>query len=63
LLKTYTAKKLGLETTANASRGLAGTPGYRPRQLFSASWQEKTPQQIIGDIKDGLYVTNFLAWA
>src|SRR5204863_4849599 len=27
LLNTYTAKKLGLQTTANASRGLAGTPG------------------------------------
>src|SRR5712671_5475701 len=26
LLNTYTAKKLDLETTANASRGLAGTP-------------------------------------
>src|SRR6201993_1409605 len=27
LLNTYTAKKLGLQTTANASPGLAGTPG------------------------------------
>src|ERR1700676_3354825 len=30
LLNTYTAKKLGLETTANASRGLAGTPRVPP---------------------------------
>src|SRR5207248_4944773 len=30
LLNTYTAKKLGLETTANAARGLAGTPGIGP---------------------------------
>src|SRR5205814_4715556 len=30
LLNTYTAKKLGLQTTANASRGLAGTPGIGP---------------------------------
>src|SRR6202167_1810990 len=34
LLNTYTAKKLGLETTANASRGLAGTPGIGPGNSF-----------------------------
>src|SRR5258705_12213361 len=30
LLNTYTAKKLKLATTGNASRGLAGTPGIGP---------------------------------
>jgi PmbA protein len=59
LLNTYTAKKLGLETTANASRGLAGTPGIGPGNYFLQPGK-KSPQQIIGDIKDGLYVTEFL---
>jgi len=59
LLNTYTAKKLGLETTANASRGLAGTPGIGPGNYFLHAGT-KTPEQIIGDIKDGLYVTEFL---
>jgi PmbA protein len=59
LLNTYTAKKLGLETTANASRGLAGTPGIGPGNYFLQPGT-KTPKQIIGDIKDGLYVTEFL---
>jgi PmbA protein len=59
LLNTYTAKKLGLETTANASRGLAGTPGIGPGNYFLQAGTT-TPQQIIGDIKDGLYVTEFL---
>jgi len=59
LLNTYTAKKLGLETTANASRGLAGTPGIGPGNYFLLAGT-KTPEQIIGDIKDGLYVTEFL---
>ena len=59
LLNSYTAKKLGLETTANASRGLAGTPGIGPGNYFLQPGK-KTPQQIIGDIKDGLYVTEFL---
>jgi|HubBroStandDraft_6_1064221.scaffolds.fasta_scaffold00072_28 PmbA protein len=59
LLNTYTAKKLGLQTTANASRGLAGTPGIGPGNYFLQPGT-KTPQQIIGEIKDGLYVTEFL---
>src|SRR5256712_12148446 len=32
LLNTYTAKKLGLQTTANGSRGLAGDSGLRARE-------------------------------
>src|SRR5204863_9760447 len=34
LLNTYTAKKRGLQTTGNASRGLAGTPGIGPEHYF-----------------------------
>jgi PmbA protein len=59
VLNTYTAKKLGLQTTANASRGLAGTPGIGPGNYFLQPGA-RTPQQLIGDVKDGLYVTEFL---
>jgi len=59
LLNTYTAKKLGLQTTANASRGLAGTPGIGPGNYFLQPGT-KTPQQLIAEVKDGLYVTEFL---
>jgi PmbA protein len=59
LLNTYTAKKLGLATTANAARGLAGTPGIGPGNYFLQPGA-KTPQQLISEIKDGLYVTEFL---
>ena len=59
LLNTYTAKKLGLQTTANASRGLAGTPGIGPGNYFLQPGK-KTPKEIIGDVKEGLYVTEFL---
>jgi PmbA protein len=59
LLNSYTAKKLGLETTANASRGLAGTPGIGPGNYFLQAGS-KTPKQIISELKDGLYVTEFL---
>jgi len=59
VLNTYTAKKLGLQTTANASRGLAGTPGTGPGNYFLQPGA-RTPQQLIGDVKEGLYVTEFL---
>jgi PmbA protein len=59
LLNTYTAKKLGLETTANASRGLAGTPGIGPGNYFLQPGS-RTPKQMIADVKEGLYVTEFL---
>src|SRR5437667_199461 len=59
VLNTYTARKLGLQTTANASRGLAGTPGIGPGNYFLQPGT-KTQQQIIGEIKEGLYVTEFL---
>ena len=59
LLNTYTAKKLRLQTTGNASRGLAGTPGIGPGNYFLQAG-ERTPQQLIADVKQGLYVTEFL---
>jgi PmbA protein len=59
LMNTYTAKKLGLKTTGNASRGLAGTPGIGPGNYFLQAGS-RTPKQLIGDIKEGLYVTEFL---
>jgi len=59
LLNTYTAKKLGLQTTANASRGLAGTPGIGLGNYFLQPGS-KAPRELISEIKDGLYVTEFL---
>ncbi|HEY7095438.1 MAG TPA: TldD/PmbA family protein [Terriglobales bacterium] len=59
VLNTYTARKLGLKTTGNASRGLAGTPGIGPGNYFLQPGT-RTPKELIGDIKEGLYVTEFL---
>ena len=59
LLNTYTAKKLGLQTTGNASRGLAGTPGIGPGNYFLQPGA-KSPRDLISAIKEGLYVTEFL---
>jgi len=59
LLNTYTAKKLGLQTTGNAARGLAGTPGIGPGNYFLQQGA-KSPKDLIAVIKEGLYVTEFL---
>jgi len=59
LMNTYTAKKLGLATTGNASRGLAGTPGIGPGNYFLQPG-DRTPEDLIGDVKEGLYITEFL---
>jgi len=59
LLNTYTARKLGLQTTANASRGLAGTPGIGPGNYFLQPGT-KPPKELIAGIPEGLYVTEFL---
>lgn len=59
LLNTYTAKKLKLQTTGNASRGLAGTPGIGLGNYFLQPGT-KTPGEVIRGIKEGLYVTEFL---
>src|SRR6266700_381042 len=61
LLNTYTAKKLGLKTTGSASRGLAGNPGIGAGNFFLQKGA-RTPKQIIGDVKQGLYVTQFLGF-
>jgi PmbA protein len=61
LLNTYTAKKLGLHTTGNASRGLAGTPGIGAGNFYLQPGT-KTPQEIIAGVKNGFYVTEFLGF-
>lgn len=61
LLNTYTARKLGLQTTGNASRGLAGTPGIGAGNFFLEKGT-RTQQQILADVKEGFYVTEFLGF-
>src|SRR3954468_20970067 len=61
LLNNYVAKKLRLRTTGNASRGLAGTPGIGVGNFFLEPGS-RTREQLIGDVKEGLYVTEFLGF-
>jgi PmbA protein len=55
MLNTYTARKLGMTSNHKASRGLAGAPGIGGGNYFLQPGSE-TPQEIIGGVKNGLYV-------
>jgi len=61
LLNTYAARKLGMKSTHNASRGLAGTPGIGCGNLYLEPGT-LTPERIIGDVPAGLYVTSLMGF-
>jgi PmbA protein len=61
LLNTYTARKLAMKSTHNASRGLAGTPGIGCGNLYVEAGT-LTPEQIISEIPAGLYVTGLMGF-
>ena len=61
LLNTYTARKLGLRTTGNASRGLAGNAGVGNGNLYVEKG-DATPEQLIAVIRDGFYVTELIGF-
>src|SRR5262249_29988823 len=52
---------VGLRATGTGDRGLAGNPGIGSGNFFLQAGT-KTQQQIIGDIKNGFYVTEFLGF-
>lgn len=61
LLNTYSARKLGLRTTGNASRGVAGPPAVGPKNFYlmpgSTSFEE-----MLRSVKNGLYVTELIGF-
>jgi len=61
LLNSYSARKLGLKSTHNASRGLAGTPGIGCGNLYLEPGRQ-TPEEIIKETGTGLYVTSLMGF-
>ena len=61
LLNTYTARKLGMKSTHNAARGLAGTPGIGCGNFYLEPGT-LTPEQIIAAVPAGLYVTSLMGF-
>jgi PmbA protein len=61
LLNTYTARKLGLRSTANAARGLTGAPVVGFGNFFIAPGVY-SPDEIIASVKNGFYVTDMIGF-
>jgi len=61
LLNTYTARKLGMKSTHNASRGLAGSPGVGAGNLYLVPGVQ-SPEQILAEVAAGFYVTSLMGF-
>jgi len=61
LLNTYTARKLNMRSTGNATRGLAGSPGIGAGNLYLVPGAQ-TPEAIIADIPTGFYVLSLMGF-
>ena len=59
LLDCATARELNLATTGHAQRGVSSTPAPGASNLHLAPG-DKSPNQLIGDIADGFYVTEMI---
>lgn len=61
LLDTYSGKKLGMASTANASRSVGEPPGVSPANFYLVPGHE-SPETIISSVKSGLYVTEMIGF-
>jgi PmbA protein len=59
LLDSSTARELGLATTGHAHRGVSSPPSPGPYNLHLEAG-ELSPQELIGDIKQGFYITDLI---
>jgi PmbA protein len=59
LLNTYTARKLGMKTTGNASRGITGNASVGHGNFFLQPGVD-SPEAIISSVKNGFYVTELI---
>lgn len=59
LLNTYTARKLSLKTTGNASRGITGNAGIGHGNFFLEAG-ERSPEEMIRGVKNGFFVTELI---
>jgi PmbA protein len=61
LLNSYAARKLGMKTTGNAARGLAGNAGIGHGNFYLEPGVH-SPNQIIGGISEGFFVTSLMGF-
>jgi PmbA protein len=61
LLNCYSARKLNMKTTGNASRGVASPPSVGPKNLYMVAGTS-SPESIIRSVKNGFYVTDLIGF-
>ncbi|MBH0199779.1 MAG: TldD/PmbA family protein [Nitrospira sp.] len=61
LLDTYSGRKLGFPSTGNASRSVGESPSVGPTNFYLVPGV-KTPEEIIGSVKEGLYLTEVIGF-
>jgi len=59
LLDCRSARQLDLKSTGNAGRGTTGSPSPSSTNLYLEAG-EQSPEDLIGDIKNGFYVTELI---
>ncbi len=61
LLNCYAARKLGMRSTGNADRGVAGSPGIGPTNFYLLSGSQ-SPEDLIRSVDRGVYVTDLIGF-
>jgi PmbA protein len=61
LLDTYSARKLKMQPTGNASRSVGAPPGVSTTNLYLEPGAY-TPEQIIGSVQSGFYLTEMIGF-
>jgi PmbA protein len=59
LLNTYSARKLGMKTTGNASRGVTGNASVGHGNFYLQAGS-RTAAELIASVKNGFYVTELI---
>ncbi len=59
LLNTYSARKLGMKSTGNASRGITGNAGVGHGNFYLEAGS-RTAEELIGSVANGFYVTELI---
>jgi PmbA protein len=61
LCDTYSARKIGARATGSARRGVGGGPAVGAGNLSFAPG-DRTPEDIVGEVERGLYVTDLIGF-
>ena len=59
LLNSYSARKMGMKTTGNASRGITGNAGVGHGNFYLEAGS-RSPAEMLASVREGFYVTELI---